>query len=279
MRLDLTNYARHPSESFAPWAWRGLRFAWMQFDGNARRQTELIYGGNFEATHLAAYPPSVQYGPEGALLDLSIKDTTYLSFGQRAEYCPTDQISVVCRVLVTSEPAQNRVLAAKGTPLSTCDWIIIRRTTNAYEFAIVNTEDIMTSTLYEGARYVGGVFPRMVTFVLTYDGSRLKGYGDGALLYDMAATGQIRNTAGYEISLGMGGMAGYAQFGYYKLLQIYDRSLSAEEICYLSHLPYDFLRRRAVQPYWVLSGVPDGVFNPFEGSVFTSMRFRSSSIG
>ena len=276
MQLNLTNYARDPSESFAPWAWRGLRFAWMQFDGNARRQTELMYGGNFEATHRAAYPPSVQYGPEGALLDLSIRVDTYLSFGQRAEYCPTDQISVVCRALVTSEPTANQVLAAKGTPLDTHDWMIARRTNNVYDFAIVNTEDTVTSTLFQGARYVGGVFPRMVTFVLTYDGSRLKGYGDGVLFYDMAATGQIRNTAGYEVSLGRGV---YDQFGYFKLLQIYDRSLSAEEICYLSHLPYDFLRRREVQPYWVLSGVPDGVFNPFEGSVFTSMRFRSSSIG
>ena len=278
MQLNLTNYARHPSESFAPWAWRGLRFAWMQFDGNARRQTELIYGGNFEVIHSAPYPPRVQYGPEGALLDFSTNRYTYLSFGQRAEYCPTDQISVVCRVLVTSELAANQVLAAKGTPLSTHDWMIARRTTNAYEFAIVNTGDTKTSTQYQGARYVGGVFPRMVTFVLTYDGSRLKGYGDGVLFYDMAATGQIRNTAGYEISLGRSaGSSG--RFGYSKLLQIYDRSLSAEEICYLSHLPYDFLRRREVQPYWVLSGVPDGVFNPFEGSVFTSMRFRSSSIG
>jgi hypothetical protein len=254
--LTLANIARNPTESIAPWAWRGLRLAWMQFDGIAVTQYELTTGKRYLANFVSSsYLPVIRYGSEGALIDLSAHLTTNLSFGQDDRYCPHDQISVVCRVLVLSEPASNRVVVGKrdaSTDLSNNDWYIARRTNNAYDFRLYNTDNVLFSTQYQGARYIGGQLPRMATFVLTYDGSRLKGYGDGILFYDIPANGQIRNTVGYEVNLG-GGMD---PFGHHKLLQIYDRALADYEVKYLSARPYDFLRCRPVTPYWVLDEVP-----------------------
>jgi hypothetical protein len=260
--LTLANIARNPTESIAPWAWRGLRLAWMQFDGTAVTQYELTAGKRYLANFLSSgYRPVIRYSSEGALLDVSASKSTYLSFGQDDRFCPTDQISIVCRVLVLEELAENRIVVGKRDLSSTVDnndWQIARRTKNSYEFRFVNTDNDSFSTLYAGARYIGGLLPRMATFVLTYDGSRLKGYGDGVLFYDIPANGQIRNTVGYEVRLGA-----YTSFGYHKLLQVYDRCLADYEVKYLSARPYDFLRRRDVTPYWVLDELPPSMFKPW----------------
>lgn len=253
MSLTLATIARNPAESVAPWAWRGLRLAWVQFDGTAVTQYELTTGKQYLTNFAAAsVQPVIQYSNEGALLDVSASRSTYLSFGQDDRFCPTDQISVVCRILVLDEPATNRIVVGKRDLSATVDnndWQIARRTNSTYEFRFVNTDNVSYSTLYKGARYIGGRLPRMATFVLTYDGSRLKGYGDGVLFYDIPASGQIRNTVGYEVNLG-------GAHGPHKLLQIYDRALADYEVKYLSARPYDFLRCRPVTPYWVLDEVP-----------------------
>ena len=238
MSLTLANIARNPTESIAPWAWRGLRLAWVQFDGTIKTQYELTTGKRYLA-YFSWYRPVIRYSSEGALLDLSVRDNTYLSFGQDDRFCPTDQISVVCRVLVLSEPAANKVVVGKrdtSYTLSNNDWQIARRTKNSYEFNFYNIDNVLFSTVYKGERYIGGQLPRMATFVLTYDGSRLKGYGDGVLFYDIPASGQIRNTSGYDVRLG----GGTPPYGHYKLLQIYDRALTDYEVKYLSARPYDF---------------------------------------
>jgi len=258
--LTLANIARNPTESIAPWAWRGLRLAWVQFDGTAVTQYELTTGKRYLA-YFSWYRPVIRYGSEGALLDLSANSATSLSFGQDDRFCPTDQISVVCRVLVLSEPASNKVVVGKRDLSSTVgnnDWQIARRTKNSYEFNFYNIDNVLFSTGWEGARYIGGQLPRMATFVLTYDGSRLKGYGDGVLFYNIAASGQIRNTVGYEVRPS----GGLWPFGPHKLLQIYDRALTDYEVKYLSARPYDFLRCRPVTPYWVLDEVPPGGTTP-----------------
>lgn len=261
MSLTLANIARNPTESIAPWAWRGLRLAWMQFDGTAVAQYELTAGKRYLA-YFSRYRPVIRYGSEGALLDLLYQYNTYLSFGQDDRFCPADQISVVCRILVMDEPSINKVVVGKrdlSANVANNDWQIARRTNNAYDFRLHNTDNVLFSTQYQGARYIGGLLPRMATFVLTYDGSRLKGYGDGVLFYDIPASGQIRNTVGYEVNLG-GGME---PFGHHKLLQIYDRALADYEVKYLSARPYDFLRCRPITPYWVLDEVPPSMFKPF----------------
>lgn len=261
MSLTLANIARNPTESIAPWAWRGLRLAWMQFDGNAYSQVELTTGKRYLTNVHYSFRPVIQYSSEGALIDLSAHYVTYLSFGQDDRYCPTDQISVVCRVLVPRELETNEVVVGKrdsSTDILSADWQIARRTKNSYDFRLCNTDNVSYSTVFEGERYIGGRLPRMATFVLTYDGSRLKGYGDGVLFYDIPASGQIRNTVGYEINLG----GGLPPFGPHKLLQVYDRALTDYEVKYLSARPYDFLRRRAVTPYWVLDEVPPGGTTP-----------------
>jgi hypothetical protein len=235
----------------------------MQFDGIAVTQYELTAGKRYLAYFVSSSSrPVIRYSTEGALLDVSASKSTYLSFGQDDRFCPTDQISIVCRVLVLEELAENRIVVGKRDLSSTVDnndWQIARRTNNAYEFRFSNTDNVSYSTVYKGARYIGGQLPRMATFVLTYDGSRLKGYGDGVLFYDIPASGQIRNTVGYDIMLG----GGIAPFGPHKLLQIYDRCLADYEVKYLSAHPYDFLRRRAITPYWVLDEVPPSMFKPF----------------